>query len=387
MVVRGRRRAARRAPSWRRCRRAWPKSVRSSCPRDFRRVGLAARLVGELRRPRARERLRDALRVHARRAVLRPAELLDRPAHLAAREDRDGLRRLPAVPALRPARDDAVALREMPRYRPAPTASPPRRRRLTGHRVTLRPIERRHHRARRLSGRRGVACGIKRQRAGADRAARSGADRRRRRRCRPRRCSRRTRPSPRRSSSRASISARRAAARRPSSSTAAARTRARATRAWTSRGRWPPRPRRPWAARPIRCSSPPRASSACALDIAKVRAGVATRARPLDAAPAATRATRAIMTTDPFPKVAAPSATDSRRRDVHRRRHGERLRHDRAAHGDDARISDDRRGRRARRARARAAARGRPRPSTPSRLTASARPTTACSRSPPARRA
>ena len=49
--------------------------------RDFRRGGLAARLVGELRRSRARERLRHALRVHARPAVLRPAELLDRPAH------------------------------------------------------------------------------------------------------------------------------------------------------------------------------------------------------------------------------------------------------------------------------------------------------------------
>ena len=43
-------------------------------------------------RQRARQAgFRDALRVHARRAVLRAPELLDRPAHVGAREDRDRL--------------------------------------------------------------------------------------------------------------------------------------------------------------------------------------------------------------------------------------------------------------------------------------------------------
>ena len=78
--------------------------------------GLPARRPGRAARrraapPRARRRVRDALRLHARRAVLRPPELLHRPASLAAGKDRDRLRHLPAVPVVPAVRDVDVAAR------------------------------------------------------------------------------------------------------------------------------------------------------------------------------------------------------------------------------------------------------------------------------------
>ena len=77
--------------------------------RDFRRTGAATALIRTTAPARPGRRFRNAVRVHARPALLRPAEFLDRPAPLGAGKDRKRLRLVPALPALRPVRDDVAA--------------------------------------------------------------------------------------------------------------------------------------------------------------------------------------------------------------------------------------------------------------------------------------
>jgi acetylornithine/succinyldiaminopimelate/putrescine aminotransferase/N-acetylglutamate synthase-like GNAT family acetyltransferase len=104
--------------------------------KDFRRVGLAARLVSELTKRARGHRVRDRLCVHARRAVFRPPEFLDRAARVAAGEDHDRLSRLPVVQEVRAARHDAVAARAVACRRSLDGRAGPargRRRRLTRH--------------------------------------------------------------------------------------------------------------------------------------------------------------------------------------------------------------------------------------------------------------
>ena len=92
------------------------------------------------------------------------------------------------------------------------------------------------------------------------------------------------------------------------------------------------------------------------------------------------------MTTDPFPKEHAVTVQTGRGL-VHVGGIGQGLGHDRAEHGDDARLPDDGRRRSRRRCCSGRSSSRRATPSTPSPSTASARPTTACSRWRPARAA
>ncbi len=204
-------------------------------------------------------------------------------------------------------------------------------------------------------------------------------------RLRPRRCSRRTRPWPRPSWSRASIWRPPADARAPSSSTAAARTRARATPASRSRVRWPRRGRTRVGCRAEEVLVASTGVIGVPLDIAKIRAGVAAIGPSLNRT-AGEAAARAIMTTDPFPKSCAvvvdlPEGTIT----VGGMAKGSGMIEPRMATmlgflTTDAEVAPGRAG-------ARAAARRRTRRSTPSRSTASARRTTASSRSHRAARA
>ena len=80
--------------------------------RSARALGIGRRLVDELQRQARRRRLREAVRLHARRRLLRAHGILDRPARVGARENRARLPSVRAVPALRPARRRAsLALR------------------------------------------------------------------------------------------------------------------------------------------------------------------------------------------------------------------------------------------------------------------------------------
>ena len=165
--------------------------------------------------------LRDALRLHARRAVLRPPELLDRAARVAAREDRHGLRSAARCS------DAADSTRWCCRSRRGALRARPRAARRSrwpewsaSSRSVIQAASPRRSASAPAASRAASSAGHRRRAA-----ARSRADRRGRRPGRrPPRCSRRTRPSPRPWSSRASIWRARAAAPRPSSSTAAART-------------------------------------------------------------------------------------------------------------------------------------------------------------------
>ena len=128
----------------------------------------------------------------------------------------------------------------------------------------------------------------------------------------------------------------------PSSSTAAAPTPAPATRAGSTPCRWP-RKRPPHsAARRTKCSSPVPGVIGVALKIDRVVVRHSQAPSADSVATGGRDASRAIMTTDPFPKEHAVTVQTAQRI-VHGRRHGEGLRHDRAEHGDDARIPDDRR--------------------------------------------
>ena len=87
----GRRSSA--APSWRRCRRRSPKCARWSSAAMRVVSASASRMVEELARARPREGFDAPVRVRPRSGVLRAPRLLDRAAHLGAREDRARLPR------------------------------------------------------------------------------------------------------------------------------------------------------------------------------------------------------------------------------------------------------------------------------------------------------
>ena len=132
-----------------------------------------------------------------------------------------------------------------------------------------------------------------------------------------------------------------------------------------------------------RCSSRRPASSASSCDGER-------RARHRDAAATLSRRRRPVGRARHHDDRSVPEGSGGRsaRRCGHvpRRRHRQGLRHDRAADGDDARVRDDGRGGRAGAAAARAEGGRATTRSTPSPWTASARPTTACSRWRTARR-
>ena len=73
----------------------------------FRGRRIGPELVTRARHDRDRQRLLDAVRVHARAVALRAHGLHDRAAHLGAREDRARLHGLRALPPLRSVRGDA----------------------------------------------------------------------------------------------------------------------------------------------------------------------------------------------------------------------------------------------------------------------------------------
>ena len=358
--------------------RASPRCGRWSSPRISAASAWPRGSSRELRDRAHGRRLRDAVRVHARRAVLRPPELLDRAAPVAAGEDRHRLRRLPAVPHVRAVRDGPAARATSRGTRRRP---PARRVAVALIGATSRDSRRSKAASPRRAGFRaaGVACGIKRRPAGA----------------RPRRWTSRSivadepvvgrgrvhdqqgRRRAGRRVARAPVAIRRPRAAR-SSSTAAARTRAPARPACAVARDMAAAAA---AARRLRARSGARRVDRRHRRAARHRQGprgrhaAAARAR---ASTGSDAATRAIMTTDPFPKSCAVAVdTPDGTITVGGMAKGSGMIEPRMATM--LGVPDDGRAGRARRARRARCGASSTRRSTRSPSTASARPTTACS--------